>query len=542
MTKYLFVTGGVVSGLGKGITAASLGRLLKARGLKVAAQKLDPYINVDPGTMSPYQHGEVYVTEDGAETDLDLGHYERFIDENLNQYSNLTTGKVYWNVLNKERRGEYLGSTVQVIPHITNEIKEFVYRVGKQTDADVVITEIGGTIGDIESQPFLEAVRQISLEVGSENSLFIHVTLVPYLSGSEEHKSKPTQHSVKELRGMGINPSIIVLRSDQPLEESIFQKIALFCNVKPDCVIENRTLQNLYEAPLMLERSGFSSVVCRELHIDAPEPDLKEWEQLAERIRNRSKEVHIGLVGKYVKLHDAYLSVAEALSHAGYELNTFVKIHWIDSENISKENVKEVFQGLHGIIVPGGFGNRGIEGMILTARYARENKIPYFGICLGMQIAVIEFARNVLEITDAHSGEFDEQCVHKVIDFMPGQSNEIDKGGTLRLGSYPCSIRPGTELESCYGERLISERHRHRYEFNNEYREKLADAGLVISGTSPDNRLVEAVELKEQSFYVGVQFHPEFKSRPNQPHPLFKGFVAAALKRAEKKDFCEKID
>ncbi len=540
MTKYLFVTGGVVSGLGKGITAASLGRLLKARGLKVAAQKLDPYINVDPGTMSPYQHGEVYVTEDGAETDLDLGHYERFIDENLNQYSNLTTGKVYWNVLNKERRGEYLGSTVQVIPHITNEIKEFVYRVGKQTDADVVITEIGGTIGDIESQPFLEAVRQISLEVGSENSLFIHVTLVPYLSGSEEHKSKPTQHSVKELRGMGINPSIIVLRSDQPLEESIFQKIALFCNVKPDCVIENRTLQNLYEAPLMLERSGFSSVVCRELHIDAPEPDLKEWEQLAERIRNRSKEVHIGLVGKYVKLHDAYLSVAEALSHAGYELNTYVKIHWIDSENISKENVKEVFQGLHGIIVPGGFGNRGIEGMILTARYARENKIPYFGICLGMQIAVIEFARNVLEITDAHSGEFDEQCVHKVIDFMQGQSNEIDKGGTLRLGSYPCSIRPGTELESCYGERLISERHRHRYEFNNEYREKLADAGLVISGTSPDNRLVEAVELKEQPFYVGVQFHPEFKSRPNQPHPLFKGFVAAALKRAEKKDFCEK--
>ena len=436
MTKYIFVTGGVVSGLGKGITAASLGRLLKARGLKVAAQKLDPYINVDPGTMSPYQHGEVYVTEDGSETDLDLGHYERFIDEDLNKYSNLTTGKVYWNVLNKERRGEYLGSTVQVIPHITNEIKEFVYRVGKQTDADVVITEIGGTIGDIESQPFLEAVRQISLEVGRENSLFIHVTLVPYLS---------------------------------------------------------------------------------------------EWEQMLERIRNRSEEVHIGLVGKYVKLHDAYLSVAEAMSHAGYELNTFVKIHWIDSENISKENVKEVFHGLHGIIVPGGFGNRGIEGMVLAAKYARENRIPYFGICLGMQIAVIEFARNVLGLSDAHSGEFDEQCTHKVIDFMPGQSDEIDKGGTLRLGSYPCSIKQGTRMEKCYNAEIISERHRHRYEFNNNYREKLTEAGLVISGTSPDNRLVETVEIEEHPFFVGVQFHPEFKSRPNQPHPLFKGFIAAAL-------------
>ena len=423
MTRCIFVTGGVVSGLGKGITAASLGRLLKARGLKVAAQKLDPYINVDPGTMSPYQHGEVYVTEDGSETDLDLGHYERFIDEDLNKYSNLTTGKIYWNVLNKERRGEYLGSTVQVIPHITNEIKEFVYRVGKQMDADVVITEIGGTIGDIESQPFLEAVRQISLEVGRENSLFIHVTLVPYLSGSEE--------------------------------------------------------------------------------------------------------VHIGFVGKYVKLHDAYLSVAEAMSHAGYELNTFVKIHWIDSENISKENVKEVFQGLHGIIVPGGFGNRGIEGMVLAAKYARENRIPYFGICLGMQIAVIEFARNVLGLSDAHSGEFDEQCTHKVIDFMPGQSDEIDKGGTLRLGSYPCSIKQGTRMEKCYNAEIISERH--RYEFNNNYREKLTEAGLVISGTSPDNRLVETVEIEEHPFFVGVQFHPEFKSRPNQPHPLFKGFIAAAL-------------
>ena len=533
MTKYIFVTGGVVSGLGKGITAASLGRLLKARGLKVAAQKLDPYINVDPGTMSPYQHGEVYVTEDGAETDLDLGHYERFIDEDLNKYSNLTTGKVYWNVLNKERRGEYLGSTVQVIPHITNEIKEFVYRVGKKTDADVVITEIGGTIGDIESQPFLEAVRQISLETGKENSLFIHVTLVPYLSGSEEHKSKPTQHSVKELRGMGINPDIIVLRSDQTLEESIFQKISLFCNVKPDCVIENRTLPNLYEAPLMLEKSNFSSVVCRNLHIDAPKPDLTEWEQMVERIHNRSEEVHIGLVGKYIKLHDAYLSVAEAMNHAGYERNTFVKIHWIDSENITKENVDELLQGLHGIIIPGGFGNRGIEGMILAAKYARENRIPYFGICLGMQIAVIEFARNAAGIQDAHSGEFDEQCAHKVIDFMPGQSEEINKGGTLRLGSYPCSIKAGTMLEKCYGVSEIRERHRHRYELNNKYREELTMAGLVISGTSPDNRLAETVELSDHPFFVGVQFHPEFKSRPNQAHPLFKGFITAALNQAK---------
>ena len=536
MTKYIFVTGGVVSGLGKGITAASLGRLLKARGLKVAAQKLDPYINVDPGTMSPYQHGEVYVTEDGAETDLDLGHYERFIDEDLNKYSNLTTGKVYWNVLNKERRGEYLGSTVQVIPHITNEIKEFVYRVGKKTDADVVITEIGGTIGDIESQPFLEAVRQISLEVGTENSLFIHVTLVPYLSGSEEHKSKPTQHSVKELRGMGINPNIIVLRSDKPLEESVFQKISLFCNVKPDCVIENRTLPNLYEAPLMLEKSRFSDVVCRELNINAPKPELEEWKQMVERIRNRSEEVHIGLVGKYVKLHDAYLSVAEAMNHAGYDQNTFIKIHWIDSENITKENVNEVLNDLDGIIVPGGFGSRGIEGMILSAKYARENQIPYLGICLGMQIAVVEFARNAAGLKDAHSGEFDEQCIHKVIDFMPGQSDAIDKGGTLRLGSYPCSIKPGTIMEKCYGERLIYERHRHRYEFNNKYREELERAGLVISGTSPDDRLVETIELQEHPFYVGVQFHPEFKSRPNQSHPLFKGFISAALDQSKGKE------
>ena len=529
MTKYIFVTGGVVSGLGKGITAASLGRLLKARGLKVAAQKLDPYINVDPGTMSPYQHGEVYVTEDGAETDLDLGHYERFIDEDLNKYSNLTTGKVYWNVLNKERRGEYLGSTVQVIPHVTNEIKEFVYSVGKKTNADVVITEIGGTIGDIESQPFLEAVRQISLEVGTENSLFIHVTLVPFLRGSDEHKSKPTQHSVKELRGMGINPNIIILRCDEPLEESIFKKVALFCNVKPDCVIENITLPYLYEAPLMLEKANFSSVVCRELGLNTKEPDLTEWTEMVERIKTRPNTVKIGLVGKYVALHDAYLSVAEALRHAGYHHNTHIKISWIDSENLTEENVKNELSGLDGIIVPGGFGNRGIEGMITATKYARENGLPFFGICLGMQISVIEYARNVVGLSDANSGEFDENCKSKVIDFMPGQSDEIDKGGTLRLGAYPCVIKKGTTMEKCYGSLSISERHRHRYEFNNDYLETLKNAGLNIGGMSPDGKLVETVELTERPFYVGVQYHPEFKSRPNKPHPLFKGFIGAAV-------------
>ncbi len=528
MTKYIFVTGGVVSGLGKGITAASLGRLLKARGLKVAAQKLDPYINVDPGTMSPYQHGEVYVTEDGAETDLDLGHYERFIDEDLNKYSNLTTGKVYWNVLNKERRGEYLGSTVQVIPHITNEIKEFVYRVGKQTDADVVITEIGGTIGDIESQPFLEAVRQISLEVGKGNSLFIHVTLVPFLRGSDEHKSKPTQHSVRELQGMGVKPDIIVLRCDEPLEESIFQKISMFCNVKPDCVIENITIPVLYEAPLMLERSNLSAIVCRELGLNTPEPELTEWKTLVEKIRNRSKSVTIGLVGKYVQLHDAYLSVAEALRHAGYALDADVDIQWIDSETLTEETYAEKLAGLDGILVPGGFGSRGIEGMILAAKFAREHHVPYFGICLGMQIAVIEIARYA-GLPDANSGEFDAETPHKVIDFMPGQSDEINKGGTLRLGAYPCVIAPGTAMERCYGRNQISERHRHRYEFNNDYRASLTRAGLTLSGTSPDGRLVETVELSDRAFHVGVQYHPEFKSRPNKPHPLFVGFVKASL-------------
>ncbi len=534
MTKYIFVTGGVVSGLGKGITAASLGRLLKARGLKVAAQKLDPYINVDPGTMSPYQHGEVYVTEDGAETDLDLGHYERFIDEDLNRFSNLTTGKVYWNVLNKERRGEYLGETVQVIPHITNEIKSFIYSVGHKTNADVVITEIGGTAGDIESQPFLEAIRQVSLEVGRENSLFIHVTLVPYLKSSGEHKSKPTQHSVKEMQGMGISPDIIVLRCDEPIDRSIFQKIALFCNVKPDCVIENRTIPVLYEAPLMLEKNHFSDIVCRELHIEAPAPDMSEWVRMVEKIHNRTKTVRIGLVGKYVKLHDAYLSVAEALRHAGYEHGACVEIDWIDSERITAENVAAVLAGCDGILVPGGFGNRGIEGMVLAAQYARENNVPYLGICLGMQIAVIEYARHVCGIEDANSGEFDEVGQNKVIDFMPDQSSKINMGGTLRLGSYPCEIAPDSQMARCYGAAHIDERHRHRYEFNNDYRAVLTEAGLRVSGTSPDGRIVETVEVPENDFFIGVQFHPEFKSRPNKAHPLFLGFVGASLAKREK--------
>lgn len=528
-TKYIFVTGGVVSGLGKGITAASLGRLLKARGLKVAAQKLDPYINVDPGTMSPYQHGEVYVTEDGAETDLDLGHYERFIDEDLNRFSNLTTGKVYWNVLNKERRGEYLGSTVQVIPHVTNEIKEFVYSVGKKTDADVVITEIGGTIGDIESQPFLEAVRQISLEVGKQNSLFIHVTLVPFLRGSDEHKSKPTQHSVKELQGMGVKPDIIILRCDEPLEDDIFRKIAMFCNVKPDCVIENITLPELYEAPIMLEKSNFSAIVCRELGLDAPIIDMTEWDNMLSKIHARSREVTIGLVGKYVQLHDAYLSVAEAARHAGYEYGVKVNIKWIDSETVTVENAAQILSDCAGVIVPGGFGNRGIEGKIATADYCREHNVPYLGICLGMQIAVIAFARSVAGLQGANSGEFDENAAYKVIDFLPDQSNETAKGGTLRLGAYPCAIVPGTQMSKAYGADLIYERHRHRYEFNNDFRQVLSDAGLSISGTSPDGTLVETVEISGNDFYVGVQYHPEFKSRPNKPHPLFMGLIKASL-------------
>lgn len=535
MAKYIFVTGGVVSGLGKGITAASLGRLLKARGLKVAAQKLDPYINIDPGTMSPYQHGEVFVTEDGAETDLDLGHYERFIDENLNQFSNLTTGKVYWNVLSKERRGEYLGQTVQVIPHITNEIKSFIYSVQKKTNADVVITEIGGTTGDIESQPFLEAIRQVGHEAGRDNCLFIHVTLIPYLESSGEHKSKPTQHSVKELQSFGIQPDIIVARCNQEVETDLLQKIALFCNVKEDCVIQNLTLPVLYEAPMMLEKAGLARITMRELGIGekARACDLTEWEQMLDRIRNCRKTVKIALVGKYVKLHDSYLSVAEALKHGGYENSAAIQIEWVDSELITKENVQPLLGESDGIIIPGGFGDRGIEGMILAARYARESHVPFFGICLGMQIAVIEMARNILHYEDADSGEFVPDGIHRVIDLMPDQQGNVPKGGTMRLGAYPCAVQAGTKLEAAYGTGRIQERHRHRYEFNNEYREEFQKKGVVFSGLSPDGRLVEAVELPDHDFYVGVQYHPEFKSRPNKAHPLFREFIGAALRQRE---------
>ncbi len=531
--KYIFVTGGVVSGLGKGITAASLGRLLKARGLKVAAQKLDPYINVDPGTMSPYQHGEVYVTEDGAETDLDLGHYERFIDENLNKFSNLTTGRVYSNVLEKERQGAYLGETVQVIPHITNEIKDFIYSLGNASGADVVITEIGGTVGDIESQPFLEAIRQVSVEVGRENSLFVHVCLVPYIKGSEEHKSKPAQHSAKELRSLGINPDIMVLRCDEPLEQSIFKKIAMFCNVKPDCVIENMTIPVLYQAPLMLEKANFSDIVCRELNISAPKPDMSEWHEMLERINSRNKEVTIALCGKYVQLHDAYLSVAEALHHAGYENSAFVNIKWVDTELITQYTVDEMLGDVDGILVPGGFGNRGVEGKIIAAQYAREHNVPYLGICLGMQTAVIEYARNVLGFKDANSGEFDETSEHKVIDLMPDQKGVVAKGGTMRLGAYPCKIRKNTIMEKAYGFSEIKERHRHRYEFNNDFRNQFEENGMNITGTSPNGLLVEAVEIPAHRFYIGVQYHPEFKSRPNHAHPLFREFVKASIKTEE---------
>lgn len=535
MSKFIFVTGGVVSGLGKGITAASLGRLLKSRGYVVASQKLDPYINVDPGTMSPYQHGEVYVTDDGAETDLDLGHYERFIDEDLNRFSNLTTGKVYSNVIERERQGRYLGSTVQTIPHITDEIKSFIYNVGKESKADVVITEIGGTIGDIESQPFIEAIRQVGLEVGRENAIYIHVTLVPYLKASGEHKSKPTQHSVKELQGMGISPNIIVLRSDEKItDESIFKKIAHFCNVKEDCVIENLTLSTLYEAPLMLEKANFSAIVLRELNLDSKTIDLTAWEELVRKIKHQKNTVKIALVGKYVQLHDAYLSVAEALKHAGYALDTKVMIDWVDSSEIDVSSVKEKLSGADGIIVPGGFGDRGIEGMITSIQYARENHIPLFGICLGMQLMVIEYARNVCGLVSANSREFDPSAPYKVIDFMKGQNDEIAKGGTLRLGKYECHLKKDTTIHNCYKCEVISERHRHRYEFNNDFKDIISAKGLTISGLSPDKNLVETIELTDEDFYVGVQFHPEFKSRPNRPHPLFTGFIEASLKKSIK--------
>ena len=529
-TKFIFVTGGVVSGLGKGITAASLGRLLKQRGFKVASQKLDPYLNVDPGTMNPFQHGEVYVTEDGAETDLDLGHYERFTDEDLNKYSNLTSGKVYWNILNKERRGEYLGETVQVIPHVTTEIKNFIYRVGEKSGSDIVITEIGGTTGDIESRPFIEAIRQVGLEQGSENTAYIHVTLVPYLSGSNEYKTKPTQHSVAELQGMGIKPDIIVLRSDGSLGEDIKRKVALFCNVKEECVIENITLPELYEAPIMLEREHFSDIVLRKLELEAPEADLGEWKNMLRNIKNAHKKVKIGLVGKYVGLHDAYLSVAEAIRHAAYECGAQPEIKWIDSETVSDENAGDILSDCDGVIVPGGFGQRGVRGMMSTACYCRKNKKPYLGICLGMQMAVIEFARNVCGMADADSGEFNPDSRHKVIDFLPDQSDEVDKGGTLRLGAYPCRLNKKSKMYELYRREEISERHRHRYEFNNEFRDKLTGMGLVISGTSPDGKIVEAVELEDHPYFEAVQFHPEFKSRPNKAHPLFVGLIKASLR------------
>jgi len=529
-TKYIFVTGGVVSGLGKGIVAASLGRLLKQRGLKIASQKLDPYMNVDPGTMSPYQHGEVYVTEDGAETDLDLGHYERFIDEDLTKYSNLTSGKVYWNVLNKERKGEYLGETVQIIPHVTNEIKSFISKNAEVTDADVLITEIGGTIGDIESQPFLEAIRQLSLEVGRRNCLFIHVCLVPYISGSDEYKSKPTQHSVKELQAMGIHPDIIVTRSDTDVGKDIRRKISMFCNVAEDCVIQNTTLDCLYEVPIMLHNEGMDDVVCRELGISLPKANLSDWQDMVDSVHARKGEIEIALVGKYVQLHDSYLSIVEALNHASFVCGKKVKIKWVDSETLTEENVADVLRDCKGVLVPGGFGDRGIEGMISACRYSRENDLPYFGICLGMQIAVIEYARNVLGYKDADSREFNEKSEHLVIDLMPDQQGVI-KGGTMRLGAYPCKIKDGTTLKKCYGKDLIKERHRHRYEFNNIYKEELQNSGLTLSGTSPSGHIVETVELSDRDFYVGVQFHPEFKSRPNDPHPLFVGFLKASLKK-----------
>ena len=524
-TKFIFVTGGVVSGLGKGITAASLGRLLKCRGLKIASQKLDPYMNIDPGTMSPFQHGEVFVTDDGAETDLDLGHYERFIDENLNQYSNLTSGRVYWNVLNKERKGEYLGQTVQIIPHVTNEIKDFILKNANVSGADVSIVEIGGTIGDIESQPFLEAIRQLALEVGRKNCLFIHVCLVPYISGSDEFKSKPTQHSVKAIMAVGIHPDIIVTRSDEEVPDEIRKKISLFCNVSEDCVIDNKTLSSLYEVPLMLHEQKMDDVVCRELGLEEKPVDLSEWQKMVEAIHNRKGEIQIALVGKYVKLHDSYLSIVESLYHASFVVGKEVKIKWVDSDTVTDKTAKEIFKDCKGIILPGGFGNRGVEGMICACRYARENKLPYFGICLGMQIAVIEFARSVLGYTDANSREFDEQCSHSVIDLMKDQEGVI-MGGTMRLGKYPCKVMPDTILSKAYQKDEIEERHRHRYEFNNDYRKQMTDAGLIISGTSPDDKLVEAIEIPNQ-FYIGVQFHPEFKSRPNAAGPLFVEFVKA---------------
>ncbi|SKA81373.1 CTP synthase [Clostridium sp. USBA 49] len=534
-TKYIFVTGGVVSSLGKGITAASLGRLLKNRGFKVSIQKFDPYLNVDPGTMSPYQHGEVFVTDDGAETDLDLGHYERFIDENLSKNSNVTTGKIYWSVISKERKGDYLGGTVQVIPHITNEIKQRVYRVAKEKDVDVVITEIGGTVGDIESLPFLEAIRQIKYEVGIENVCFIHVTLVPYLGKAGELKTKPTQHSVKELRSIGIQPDIIVCRSEKPLSEELKNKIGLFCNIEGSSVIQNLDAENLYEVPLMLHKEGLDSLVCKKLNLNCSEINNKPWIDMVDKLKNLSKNVNIALVGKYVELHDAYISVVEALNHGGLANDANVNIKWIDSIDMENKNPEELLADVDGILVPGGFGDRGVEGKIKAIKYARENNIPFLGICLGMQCAVIEFARNVLGYENANTSEINPETKYPVIDLMPEQKDIDEKGGTMRLGLYACKILKESKAFKAYKEELIYERHRHRYEFNNEFRKELTEAGLILSGTSPDERLVEIIEIENHPWFVGVQFHPEFKSRPNRPHALFRDFIKASLDIKNKK-------
>lgn len=529
MTKYIFVTGGVVSSLGKGIVAASVGRVLKNRGLKVTLQKFDPYLNVDPGTMSPYQHGEVFVTEDGAETDLDLGHYERFIDVNLGQYSNVTAGRIYSSIIEKERRGDYLGGTVQVIPHVTNEIKSRVLLAGESSDADVVITEIGGTTGDIESLPFLEAIRQIRSDLGRENVCYIHCTLLPYIKAAGEMKTKPTQQSVKELRGLGIQPDIIVVRNELALTDELRAKISLFCDIPKQNVIESRDVSNLYQLPLNLKAQKIDDIVLKHFKLTAKEADMEEWTSLVERVDNLKDEVRIALVGKYVELHDAYISVVESLKHAGYKHNSKVKIDWIQSEDITEENVHEYLKEADGILVPGGFGDRGVEGKITTIKYARENKVPFFGICLGMQLAAVEFARNVCGLTGAHSSELDLNTPYPIINLLPDQENVVEMGGTLRLGSYPCTLTEGSQAHKEYGEINITERHRHRYEFNNFYRERLTNKGLVLSGVSPDGRLVEIVELPEHPWFVAGQFHPEFKSRPEKAHPLFAGFIKASL-------------
>ena len=528
MTRYIFVTGGVVSGLGKGICAASLGRLLKQRGLRVKNQKFDPYLNVDPGTMSPYQHGEVFVTDDGAETDLDLGHYERFVDESLSGASSVSAGKIYWNVLNRERQGAYLGGTVQIIPHVTDEIKRCIYQM-ESDDVDVLISEIGGTVGDIESQPFLEAIRQVAVEKGRQNVLYIHVPLIVQIPGSGELKSKPTQHSVKELLSVGIQPDILVCRTDAEISEDVRHKIALFCNVEPDCVIQNLTAQTLYEAPLLLEREGLADCVCRKLGLGNAQPDLTEWTAMVRRIKAAKRHVRIALVGKYIQLHDAYLSVSESLFHAAAANDAVCDIKWVDSEELTQENINDVLGDCEGILVPGGFGDRGIEGMILAARYAREKDVPYLGICLGMQIAVIEFARNVVGWADANSAEFTSSSLHPVIDLMPEQQGITAKGGTMRLGQYPCALDKESKAYELYGEETVYERHRHRYELNNDFREELSEKGLRLAGLSPDGRLVEVVENPANRWFVAAQFHPEFKSRPNKPQPLFYGFVKAAL-------------